>query len=314
MGKLAVRETTGLAERSRLWTNLSDEELKRKAALAANERDADQLWALTEAWLATFGKAGSRVSERTVNEYRSSLRLFLEDWQDQNLLRPKRDAGVMWIRKLESEGKAPSTVWVRLAAVRMLYKALRWSGVTEKDPFKDVQVAKDKTARWDKRQPYSESDLRKLLEAASEIDTVMVLLGAHAGLRVSEMCSLEWKDINLETFIITVVKGKGGKRRKVMMSHSLKAGLEAMPYREGSRVLNFSSRRARQRMDNLCERASVQPLGVHALRHYSGTRLTKEHGGNLEPAARHLGHENLETTRIYSKFAEDTLKKSVGNW
>ncbi len=57
-----------------------------------------------------------------------------------------------------------------------------------------------------------------------------------------------------------------------------------------------------------------EPKGVHALRHYCGTRLVRE-GGDLEMAARHLGHASIETTRIYAaKWSDEGLKRTVGEW
>ncbi len=53
--------------------------------------------------------------------------------------------------------------------------------------------------------------------------------------------------------------------------------------------------------------------GVYALRHYCGTRLVRE-GGDLEMAARHLGHASIKTTRIYIKWSDEGLKKAVGEW
>ena len=52
---------------------------------------------------------------------------------------------------------------------------------------------------------------------------------------------------------------------------------------------------------------------VHALRHYSGTKLYRA-GSDLEAVARHLGHSTLETTRIYAKWSDESLRSSVGKW
>ncbi len=51
----------------------------------------------------------------------------------------------------------------------------------------------------------------------------------------------------------------------------------------------------------------IRPMG------YSGTHLVGE-GGDLEMAARHLGHASIETTRIYVKWNDQGLKKAVGEW
>jgi integrase/recombinase XerC len=57
----------------------------------------------------------------------------------------------------------------------------------------------------------------------------------------------------------------------------------------------------------------VPNRGFHSLRHYAGTRLVRE-GHSLDDTAHHLGHASIETTRVYAKWSDDGLRKSLGNW
>ncbi len=61
------------------------------------------------------------------------------------------------------------------------------------------------------------------------------------------------------------------------------------------------------------EEAGIPYRGIHALRHTCGTRLVRE-TGNLEMAARHLGHSSIETTRVYAKWSDEGLNSTVGGW
>ncbi len=61
------------------------------------------------------------------------------------------------------------------------------------------------------------------------------------------------------------------------------------------------------------EEAGIPYRGIHALRHTCGTRLVRE-TGNLEMAARHLGHSSIETTRVYAKWSDEGLNNTVGGW
>ncbi len=70
----------------------------------------------------------------------------------------------------------------------------------------------------------------------------------------------------------------------------------------------------RRRIVRLCRRLESPYRGLHALRHTCGTRLVAETNGNLEEAARHLEHASLETTGIYAKWSNTTLRKTVGAW
>ena len=61
------------------------------------------------------------------------------------------------------------------------------------------------------------------------------------------------------------------------------------------------------------DEAGIPYRGIHALRHTCGTRLVRE-TGNLEMAARHLGHSSIETTRVYAKWSDEGLNSTVGGW
>jgi len=325
-------------ERARAWTTMPDDERRRLATVAARDHDAPALQGLADAWLTLHGKAGATVSLHTRRNYRHGIGTLLAVWSQENVLRPRRNAGVLWLREMEDAGLKPSTIQVRLAAARALYAALRWAGATEADPFRDARPAKDQVPAWEKRGPYSPDELRALLDALdatattagpaaramAHYDRVLVLLGAHAGLRASEMMALRWHDIDLGRRRLVVMAGKGGKRRAVVISSSLAAAIDAIPAEQrGEYVLPYRTRKsAWMRLKRLLERAGVKPpgkqeggdhYGLHRLRHAAGTRLMKE-TGNLQEVAELLGHAQLDTARVYAAWANDTQRKTVGQW
>ena len=127
-----------LEHESRSWATLPEDELKRRAAKAANERDATTLWSLCRAYLYLRGAKGSKTSPHTLKNYERGVRDLLERWQGENLLRPSRDGDVSYIRQLESSGLKPATVGVKLASARLLYRALRWANAAAATPFEDA--------------------------------------------------------------------------------------------------------------------------------------------------------------------------------
>lgn len=310
---LELHRGDALARATR-YAHLADEELRREAVRACHERDAEALWALTEAHLLLHGEAGAGISPHTHRTYRRGVLDLVDAWEGENLLRPGRDAGPTFLRTLEGRGLQPATVRVKLASARALYAALRWAQATNTDPFSDARPQRDVTAPWDKVQPYTEHEIQALLHQANNQDALLVLLGAHAGLRVSEILALTWQRIDLPGRRIHVVGGKGRRDRRVIISTTLKALLQTYMPKHGYLLPYRSQARAYQRLQRLCALAGVTSRGVHALRHYAGTRLAEEHDGNLEAAARHLGHATLETTRIYAKWNDQRLESSVGGW
>ncbi len=114
-----VRTSQGdLLERTRDLATMSEDELRRLAAEAARDRDVEVLWALLEAHLTLHGSAGSRVSRHTLAAYRRGLKDLLGDWQGENLLRSRRNAGVLWVRELEGRLK-PACVYQLIWAVNL---------------------------------------------------------------------------------------------------------------------------------------------------------------------------------------------------
>jgi integrase/recombinase XerC len=308
-----VRASLGdLLSRTRDLATLTEEELRRFAAQAARDRDAEALWALTEAHLTLHGAAGANVSVHTLTAYRIGVRGLLEAWQGENLLRPRKNAGVLWVRELEGRFK-PATVGVKLAAAKALYAALRWSGATEISPFTDVKPARDKTPAWAKRDAYSYVELEWLLRCAEGTNLLIVLLGAHAGLRVSEMTALRWEHVDLLNAVLTVYEGKGKKTAWVALSQTLSEALEAAGQREGFVLPCRASQSVYERVESLCRRAKVRFKGVHALRHSSGTRLHEE-TGDIVLVADHLRHSSLDTARGYAKSNNTRVRKAVGGW
>lgn len=308
----ALRTTT--FNRAKTWGDLNPEERRRRAVLAVRDQDADTLWSLTEAYLTLHGSSGTAISPRTLKAYRWAVNRYLTyaGAQAVNLLRASSSDGVRFVRTVEAEGLSASSTRVQLAGVRLFYAALRWADATQVAPFNDVKPVREKTAAWDKRSPYTHDEVQALLEHADERMQALILLCAHGGLRISEALALRRVDINLDGRELTVRHGKGGKQRRVVIGDTLIRALNCLPEQQGS-LIGGSYPAAVERLRRLCHRAGVAYRGYHALRHYAGTRLTRE-GASLDDVARHLGHSVLETARIYAKWNDDNLRRRVGQW
>ncbi|WP_407543347.1 site-specific integrase (plasmid) [Deinococcus radiomollis] len=300
-------------DRARTWNDLEAGERRRRAMTAARDKDRDALWSLTEAYLVLNGASGTGVSPRTLRAYRWAIDRFLTYAGEQafNLLSPASGDGVRFIRTVEAAGLSPASTRVQLAGVRLLYSALRWAEATQGSPFADVKPVRDRTAAWDKRAPYSGSDVQTLVDGADARMRALLLLCAHAGLRISEALALEWEDVQLDGTELIVRSGKGGKQRRVVLGRSLMNALGHLGT-QGA-VIGGSYPAAVERLQRLCAKLAVPYRGYHALRHYAGTRLIQE-GASLDDVARHLGHSVLETARIYAKWSDDSLRRRMASW
>lgn len=344
VSSLELSGATRLQRVTRLQ-RLSEEGLKRHAVRAASERDEDAMWELVEAHLTLRGASGIATSRHTLRAYRRGLHELVASWQGENLLRPSRDAGPLYVQRLRAGDRdavvqaeapsgrrgrkpkpgplAPATVALRVAAARALYDALAWAGATDADPFRDVRIGRATTRPEDTQSTrvYTEYELIELLAASrDQQERVILLLGAHGGLRVSEMLRLAWSDVDLRARELLVRGGKGGKSAVVALSPKLTEALwtyqRAMEAggRPRQQVLELRSQYGVfQRLRRLCERAEVTFRGVHALRHSAGTRLYRQ-TGDLGQVQDHLRHATLDMARRYAKADRRRLRSSLDSW
>jgi len=310
-----------------IWTTLPDDARRLHAIAACKDHDSEALWQIAEAYLTQHGRVGATRSAYTLRNYRHGVAALLLAWENEDLMRPARGAARGWLTHMEEQGLKPGTVTVRLAAARTLYKALRWMGAAEVDPFLDLRPsparpdkAEDQAESESQRRPYSLAEMETLLAAAGLGDRALILLAGHAGLRAGEIMDLRWTDLDLESQALSVRKERGHKQRPVVLSTSTVDALrsiapDALTENASDYVLPYrTSHEARARMRRLCARAGVPYRGLHALRQTCGTRLVQASHGNLELAARHLGHADIQAARIYGAWADEGLLDTIGGW
>lgn len=327
----------------------SEAERRRFAAKAVSERDHEALWLVTRAYLEAQQRAAN-----TVASYRKGVMLLLEAWRGVDLLRPTRADAEAYVRRLrdpkreaDPEDRAaeaqrrlgkrpvrplsPASVRQRVAAARAFYEALRWTGVTTADPFAEVALPKlpEKPVERARSKAYTLEELEWMASVCRDWDDrLILLLGAHAGLRVSEMLALTWDDVDLRAGRLTVRFGKGGKTASVTMSEELRRNLVARsqdvpPRRAGEPapfVLSTRSRsRVYTRLAELWELAFTarglppEPFrkGVHGLRHFAGVYYAGQ-TSDLRKVRDHLRHASMSTTEVYMAAASDT--DEVRSW
>jgi integrase/recombinase XerC len=135
------------------------------------------------------------------------------------------------------------------------------------------------------------------------------LLGGYAGLRVAESAALDWADVDGDLCTITVREGKGGKSRIVDVSPLL---IDWLGERTGRNVVTGSSKvftaAALQRRLNRAIKAAGVDITTHALRHRFGM-VAYQSSGDLLAVAEMMGHESMNTTKIYAQASSDVKKK-----
>ena len=276
----------GLQDRSRSWTALHPEERKRRAKKAAALKDREGLWTLTEAHLTLHAASGVLTSRHTLTSYRAGLRAWLKHAEHQawNILRPTPEDAQDWVGAMLASGLAIATVRVRVAAAAALYKALRWADATQVHPFETVVIPKDRRHGLEKNEPYSEAQIDAALRAAqghptrsTELRSLLLVL-AHAGLRIDEALNLKWSDVQLAAPKprLTVQHGKGRRSRSVPLSPRLRAAL--MAYRALPRTTRHRDE-PHLSVPDLAWRRAACPAPVRGRRRLSGVSCAAQSDG-----------------------------------
>lgn len=161
------------------------------------------------------------------------------------------------------------------------------------------------------------NEVDKLLNVCSnKRDRAIIITLQHTGLRVSELLEIKIKDIKKDEIEI---KGKRNKYRTVMISNKVKrAWLEYLEVRPKTDIqfLFVGQRGAlkRQSINKILikyqkkchvKRKKVHP---HNFRH-SCFKTLSDRGVPIDAIADIAGHENLETTRIYTRRTRKELRK-----
>ena len=164
-------------------------------------------------------------------------------------------------------------------------------------------------------------EVKKILaQCDSKRDRAIILTLYETGIRVSELLELEVSDITKKSIYI---KGKYGKHREIILPvvtrKAIKEYLEVRPKcketklfigRQGALVrqtINYTLNKYSKRGHIKKEKGHP-----HSFRHLFCKRLA-EQGVSIDVIAELAGHENLETTRIYTKRTKDELESILNN-
>ena len=270
------------------------------------------------------------LSQNTLAAYGRDLKAWaewLEQTQGLGLLKAEASALQHYLAHRGRNGAKSSTMARVLSSLRRFYRyQLRQRSIAE-DPSSLIDAP-----RIGRLLPgsLSESQVDSLLETPNVDvslglrDRAMLELLYAAGLRVSELITLELSQINLQVGVVRII-GKGNKERMVPLGDVavdwVKRYLtEARPQiMQGNGVSNatFVTRRGagmtRQAFWHIIKRYAVQAgieqtLSPHTLRHAFATHLLN-HGADLRVLQMLLGHSDLSTTQIYTHIAQARLQE-----
>ncbi|GHS94163.1 integrase [Synergistales bacterium] len=271
------------------------------------------------------------ASEHTLINYTVDMRQFSEYLAEQQVSSleeidmPRLRA---YLRGMYGWGYSKASISRKLSALRSFFSYLKKHGVLERDVARSLQGP---SAPRSIPRALSMEAIDKLFEMAKESedpvrDSAILELLYGCGLRISELVSLKWSDIDIEERWL-IVLGKGNKERRMPFGrYAQKALLSLLERRdakqgESENGFVFEGKKGKDRLSpltvrtvhravtTLAARCGLEGVTPHSLRHSCATHLL-ERGAPLSFVREFLGHETMVTTQIYLTISASWMKES----
>jgi len=206
------------------------------------------------------------------------------------------------------KGFASSGINIELRHLSSAFSLAVKYGYLISNPFKQVnkvQTPKKKPKFLTLKQA---EELLSLTKEKSIYQYIFIAL--NTGARISEVCNLKWKDVDLENHIIHI-HGKGSKERTVPIPKQLFEFLKDRDKSEvfvvtGSQNISNVTRNFRKYADRL----KFYDITFHNLRDTYASWLV-QNGLNIKIIQELLGHDSIQTTLIYAHLAPDSKLKVI---
>ncbi len=170
------------------------------------------------------------------------------------------------------------------------------------------------------REHLTEREVEKLIQAAKgnrwgQRDSTMLLMAFRHGLRASELCSLQWSDVEFASGTLHLRRAKGGQTSTHPLLGDEMRALRALKRDAESPFIFVSERGAPfsvSGLQKLVERAGIEakvPFKVHPhmLRHATGYALANR-GTDTRTLQAYLGHRSIQSTVRYTELAPSRFK------
>lgn len=309
-------------------------------------RNARNLSELLNTWLKVYLPQTRRRSENTVNTYESALSLYLDFLESEKQISAstldeqcfKRTWIEEWITS--SENASRSTCDLRLSAIRSLLKYLSSNNALFTPYYLDAcQIGKLSHGKGRRVEGISKHAMAVLLsmmngqDPTSRRDKALFTALYDTGGRISELLNIKVGDLKLNAATpYVIVNGKGDKHRTLLLSSATVSLLRTLiDYEYGSKpcldgYVFFSrvgGKKTHLSIDAVNQRLKVysrlahqicpevpENMHTHQIRHSACTHWYQDNI-NLAEISTYLGHESIETTRIYLGISKEELEQAL---
>ncbi len=259
----------------------------------------------------------------TLEAYRRDIYQFFDILAEEginSLSEIKRKHINLYLKNLREKNLAPTSISRKIASIKGFFTWLNSIQVLDYDPTLGLEQPK-----LSKRLPkvLSTEEVNIILKSElSKRNKAIIEVIYAAGLRVSELCSLNLNNIDLNSKFVRCI-GKGSKERIIPIGNKAVKAVQAY-LKERDYILKKNNRQkaplfVKENGEGINRGdiyVIIRDLGKlvnknitpHVLRHSFATHLL-ENGADLRVVQELLGHSDVSTTQLYTHVSKKRLKE-----
>lgn len=306
----------------------------RESTGTSSRKRAEQLLAKRQAEV--FEGRFAFAPQASVPNFQDFASAYIEDFSTHNKKRSslRRDVGIVrnlsayfagkrldaitpmliehYKNRRRADGAAPATVNRELACLKHMFTIALRDRLVLENPVRAVRMFRVDNEITN---VLSHEDEARLLEAAAPHLKRIIVCALDTGMRLGEILSLTWRQVDVSRAVIRVEHTKSGKPREIPISDRLRATLgRAGAHDEGvfagpkGHVVDS----VKTAMNAALRRSRLNSRGIrfHDLRHTFATRLI-EHGVDPFTVQELLGHQSITTTQRYAHPARRSKVEAI---
>ena len=276
-----------------------------------------------------YCKTHKRLSSHTIRAYKNDLMQFYNS---------DYDNVESYIEQLTRSNIKTNTLRRKIACMKVFYNYLKYQNIIEENPFNQLRFQfrtekiLPKTIPYDilksiflyleQRVVLSKTDYQK---QHAERNLLIISLLLSTGIRISELCHIHLKDINLSNKTLHII-GKGKKERILFLGDQKTFNLlETYINKTGNESNDFlftgkhslkplSEQSVRLILKRIVEQNSLsRTITPHMFRHSFATMLL-DNDVDIRYIQQILGHSSISVTQIYTHVSHSKQKEILSSF
>ncbi|MDU1468120.1 MAG: tyrosine-type recombinase/integrase [Streptococcus mitis] len=276
-----------------------------------------------------YCKTHKRLSSHTIRAYKNDLMQFYNS---------DYDNVESYIEQLTRSNIKTNTLRRKIACMKVFYNYLKYQNIIEENPFNQLRfqfrtekilpktipydILKNIFSYLEQRVVLSKTDYQK---QKAERNLLIISLLLSTGIRISELCHIHLKDINLSNKTLHII-GKGKKERILFLGDQKTFNLLETYINKTRNESNdflfpgkhspkpLSEQSVRLILKKIVEQNSLsKTITPHMFRHSFATMLL-DNDVDIRYIQQILGHSSISVTQIYTHVSHSKQKEILSSF